>query len=184
MGAISQPNRVLPLIAVFSQYPEAIQWAEETIARNWGPLYKKSIAFDFDNTNYYDPTMGPGLKKQFFTLTELMDPGTLIDWKVQSNAWEEEYAALANKPEPRPLNIDPGYIDLGKLVLASTKDYCHRLYLGKGIYAEITLQFRNGVWQSHQWTFPDYQRADYQLFFTDVRQYLHDQRRKLNVKSR
>lgn len=184
MGQITQPNTVLPLIAVFSIYPEAIEWAKNRIAYRWGELGPYSIPFEFDNTNYYDSTMGAGLKKQFFTVATPQDPSLLIDWKIQSNAWEEKYAQIAGKPEVRPLNIDPGYIDLGKLVLASSKDFAHRIYLGRGIYAEITLNFRDGVWESHHWTFPDYQRADYHEFFTRARSYLHQLRRDMKRQSK
>ena len=74
------------------------------------------------------------------------------------------------KPEPRPLNLDPGYLTLGKLVLASTKDFAHRIYLSRGIYAEVTLQYRHRRWEHHQYTFPDYRREDYQQFFSECRE--------------
>jgi hypothetical protein len=73
---------------------------------------------------------------------------------------------------PRPLNLDPGYLGLGKLVLASTKDHAHRLYLSRGIYAEVTLNYQDRGWRHHDWTFPDYRRADYQQFFSQCRDYL------------
>jgi hypothetical protein len=80
--------------------------------------------------------------------------------------------------QPRPVNIDPGYLMLGKLVLASTKDRAHRIYLRDGIYAEECLYYVAG-WQSRPWTYPDYQRADYQQFFDQVRerlkQLIHEQ---------
>jgi hypothetical protein len=70
------------------------------------------------------------------------------------------------------LNLDPGYITLAKLVLASTKDHSHRIYLGRRIYGEITLGFRAGAWQPGEWTYPDYRRADFQRFFVECRDYL------------
>ena len=75
--------------------------------------------------------------------------------------------------EPRPLNLDPGYLTLGKLVLASTKDFAHRIYLSRGIYAEVTLYYRHGRWEHHQFTFADYRREDYQHFFSQCRDVLH-----------
>jgi hypothetical protein len=70
------------------------------------------------------------------------------------------------------LNLDPGYITQAKLVLASTKDHAHRIYLADGIFAEVTLSYKHRRWQPHEWTFPDYRRDDYQAFFTQCRDYL------------
>jgi hypothetical protein len=67
------------------------------------------------------------------------------------------------------LNLDPGYLTAAKLVLASTKDHAHRLYLGQGIYGEVTLSYRQGHWQHREWTYPDYRRADFQDFFLRLR---------------
>ncbi|HEY2148030.1 MAG TPA: DUF4416 family protein, partial [Pirellulales bacterium] len=77
-----------------------------------------------------------------------------------------------------PLNLDPGYLTLAKLVLASTKDHAHLLYLGHGIYAEVTLYFKDGRWQHRDWTFPDYRRPDYQEFFTAARQLIRSRGRE------
>jgi hypothetical protein len=116
--------------------------------------------------------MGTDLKKQFVVFEQPIDPAALADIKRQTNAWEAEYAALGRHPEPRPLNLDPGYITAAKLVLASTKDHAHRIYLRDGIYAEVTLAYRDRRWQPHEWTYPDYRRDDYQQFFTDCRRLL------------
>lgn len=132
----------------------------------------KSPRFLFSETDYYRPTMGPGLQKQFFAFSPPFDPANLSDIKRLTNRWEEDYAREANHAEPRPLNLDPGYLSLGKLVLASTKDHSHRIYLRDGIYAEVTLYYRDGAWQAREWTFADYRRTDYQAFFTECRQIL------------
>ena len=138
----------------------------------WGPIVLASPEFAFDATEYYTPTMGAGLMKCFWACEPLIDPGRLAALKLQSNAWEEEYARSAGGPEPRPLNLDPGYITPAKLVLASTKDHAHRMYLGQGIYAEVTLYYKEHRWQPRDWTFPDYRRDDYQLFFSECREHL------------
>jgi hypothetical protein len=172
MGSITSPTPVLLLLAVSSRYDEALAWAEQRGVEQLGPLRLKSPAFDFTETDYYESTMGSGLNKQFLTFDELIDPGELAAIKCRTNQWEAEYARLGRHPEPRPLNLDPGYLTLAKLVLASTKDHAHRLYLGQGIYAEFTLQYRGGGWQACEWTYPDYRRSDYQEFFTRCRQSL------------
>jgi hypothetical protein len=172
MGDIHSPALVLPLLAAFSRYDEALAWGRARAESFWGPVALESLAFDFVETDYYQASMGPGLKKQFFAFQKLADPGELIAWKLTANAWEAEYSSLARHAEPRPLNLDPGYVAPGKLVLASTKDFAHRIYLGQGIYAEVTLHFRQHRWEHHQWTFPDYRRADYQAFFSRCREQL------------
>lgn len=115
--------------------------------------------------------MGPGLLKTFFALERPFEAARLPEVKLLTNRWEEEYAATAGLPEPRPLNLDPGYLTLAKLVLASTKDHAHRIYLSDGIFAEVTLYYSQRRWQVREWTFADYRRDDYQAFFTQCREY-------------
>lgn len=177
MGEVQPPCPALLLLAAFSRHEGALAWGRRRAIEAWGPLALESPAFDFSETDYYQATMGRGLRKVFWTFEQLVDPSRLVEWKLASNRWEEAYAALGNHPEPRPLNLDPGYLTLGKLVLASTKDFTHRVYLSGGIYAEVTLYYRNRGWQHHEWTFPDYRRADYHQFFSEARQYLHQRLR-------
>jgi hypothetical protein len=177
MGQPTDPAPVLLLLAAFSRYDAAIAWARRRAEAAWGPVALESPPFSFDQTHYYDASMGPGLRKVFFGFARLADPAALVDWKLATNAWEHEYAATAGHAEPRPLNLDPGYITLGKLVLASTKDFTHRIYLGRGIYAEITLYYKERAWQHHAWTFPDYRSEEYHAFLSQCREYLHNELR-------
>jgi hypothetical protein len=169
MGDIHEPEPVLLLVAASSRHEVALDWAGDRIEESHGPLALASDAFDFTETAYYTATMGEGLKKQFIACQRPIDPGDLARIKHETNAWEAQYAALGWHPEPRPLNLDPGYVTPAKLVLASTKDHAHRLYIGDGIYAEVTLAYRQRQWQPLEWTYPDYRRADYQAFFTACR---------------
>jgi hypothetical protein len=172
MGQANSPTPVLLIAAAFSRHECALVWARETMAAAWGGVAVESAAFDFSETDYYRATMGAGLRKQFFAFKSLMDPASLVTCKLQSNQWETDFAAQSGCEEPRPLNLDPGYITLAKLVLASTKDHAHRIYLGEGIYAEITLNYRAGGWQPLPWTYPDYRRGDFQAFFSECREFL------------
>jgi hypothetical protein len=172
MGAIHEPSPVLLIVAASSRYVAALDWAIEQLTNKFGPVNLASDAFDFIETDYYTPTMGADLKKQFLAFERLIDGAALADIKRQTNHWEAEYAALGRHPEPRPLNLDPGYITPAKLVLSSTKDHAHRIYLRDGIFAEVTLAYRGGHWQPLEWTYPDYRRADYQSFFTHCRELL------------
>ncbi len=177
MAQPTAPSGALLLLAAFSRHRAALDWARDRATATWGPVAMESDAFRFDQTDYYEPTMGKDLRKIFFAFDRPFDQGDLSEIKLLTNRWEEEYAASADHGEPRPLNLDPGYITLGKLVLASTKDYAHRIYLSRGIYAEITLYWRHAAWQSHEWTFADYRREDYQRFFSQCRELLHQRQR-------
>lgn len=175
MGDIHDPLPVLLILAVSSRYDAALEWTRTKTEENFGPIALASDAFDFTETDYYTDTMGTGLKKQFLACERPIDPAELPRIKRAANQWEADYAALGRHPETRPLNVDPGYITRAKLILASTKDHAHRIYLQEGIYAEITLAFRHHQWQPLDWTYPDYRRADYQAFFIRCREFLSQQ---------
>ena len=172
MGAISDPAPVLLVLAAFSRHAAALAWARSKAEAAWGSTALESEIFSFAETDYYQPTMGSDIKKCFWAFERLVDPGQLPEWKWATNAWEAEYAEIAGHDEPRPLNLDPGYLTPAKLVLGSTKDHAHRVYLSRGIFAEVTLFYKDRRWQHRDWTFPDYRRADYQAFFSACREYL------------
>lgn len=183
MGTINAPQPVLRLVAIVSRHDDALAWARESIEREWGAQALISPPLVFDDTDYYDAEMGLGLKKQFAASTTLMDPGELAAIKRTTNQWEAQFADQCDYAEPRPLNLDPGYLAESKLVLASTKNHSHRIYLSQGIYAEITLGYsRLSGWKAMPWTYPDYQRADFQAFFTECREFLRRQLRSLSSK--
>lgn len=96
-------------------------------------------------------------------------PDEIAAIKIKTNALEEAIASEEKYVVARPVNIDPGYINESRLILASTKDFSHRIYLRDGIYAEVTLDYRQGKYESFPWTFPDYKSSEYQEFFLLVR---------------
>ena len=174
MGEIVKHNPVLLIAAVTSRYESALQWAQEKTTHRWGDLALQSPVYDFTETDFYTQSMGTDLKKQFFVFDQMIDPGELAPTKIQSNQWESDYVSQSDHDQERPLNIDPGYISEAKLVLATTKDRDHRIYLQQGIFAEVTQFFRRKEWNSSRWTYPDYQRADFQAFFTNCRNLLRE----------
>lgn len=178
MGDIRLHSPVLPIMAAFSRYPAALDWARERAQQEWGPLALRSSTFEFQETDFYTATMGASIQKELWAFETLILPDRLAPMKHQTNAWEAEYGTRHPAPEPRPLNLDPGYLTEAKLVLATTKDRDHRIYLTEGIYAEVTLHYQSRAWQSRPWTYPDYQRADYHAFLTQCREYLRQRFRQ------
>ena len=172
MGDIREHEPVLLITAAFSRYDDALHWARERAERDWGPIALASDRFEFSETRFYEASMGTGVKKELWAFERLVNPAQLVDLKHISNAWEQELRKQHPYPELRPLNLDPGYLTEAKVVLVTTKDRDHRLYLDRGIYAEVTLFFHGHAWQTRPWTYPDYQRSDYHQFFTRCRDYL------------
>jgi hypothetical protein len=176
MGEIRPHYRVLLITAAFSRHREALDWARAQVEQRYGAIALESERFAFTETEFYQASMGDELLKTFFAFQRHIEPLDLVEIKHQTNRLEEECRALGRWPEERPLNLDPGYISEAKLVLATTKDRDHRLYLDRGIYAEVTLHYHHKAWRSRDWTYPDYRRADYHAFFDRCRQYLRQSR--------
>jgi hypothetical protein len=165
---------VMLLMAAFSRHPTALAWARRRAERQWGPTALVSEPFPFWQTDYYAATMGTGLQKVFWAFHRPFDPALLADAKRIAGEWEADCVREFDFAEPRPLNLDPGYLSEAKLVLASTKDHWHRVYLRDGIFAEVTLHFQDRDWRSHPWTYPDYRQPEYHEFFSRCRQHLRD----------
>jgi hypothetical protein len=125
-------------------------------------------------TDYYAQEMGGRLQKLYVCFAGPVQRDDLPDIKLWTNALENEYAVDGK----RKVNIDPGYIARDKLVLATTKDFFHRLYLGKGIYGEVTLHFQKGAVRHFSWTYPDYRDKGVQDFLIKVRAELAGKIRK------
>lgn len=169
MGQVKPHEPVLLVLAAFSRYEAALDWAMHTSQQLWGPMALCSPRFPFDQTTFYERTMGSELRKYFLAFEQLVDPAELVSIKLRTNELEVEYQRTNSWPEPRPLNLDPGYLTEAKLVLATTKDRDHRIYLDRGIFAEGTLYFHQGRWQTRPWTYPDYHSPGYHAFLNDCR---------------
>ncbi|MBU0638204.1 MAG: DUF4416 family protein [Planctomycetes bacterium] len=180
MARLRAPQPVKLFCGLLSSDVDLLQRARQLLQRRSGPIDLVSEIWPFDQTDYYQEEMGADLKRQFVSFEQPVPPDALPGIKHDTNAVEEEIAAqCAGLEITRPVNLDPGYLDLGKLVLATTKDRSHRLYIGQSMYAEVTLHFMNNRWQTWPWTYPDYHRAEYHEFFVRVRDRLRQQRRDL-----
>lgn len=169
MGATRLPEPVQPLIGIILNPAEDAEGIRARIRETFGDFDLVSPVWPFEFTDYYAKSMGTGLLRQFVALRDLASPEGLHRMKLRSNAFEEEFAAKSTSGVTRPVNLDPGYMCHSKLVLFSTKDFSHRLYVGDGIYAESTLEWRGGDFIVHPWTFPDYRTRHYREFMKEVR---------------
>ena len=124
-----------------------------------------SPVLPFNETDYYEGEFGPNLQREIVTFKDLRDMADLSAIKVLTNELEQHWTADGS----RRVNIDPGYIALGKLVLATTKDQSHRLYIGNGIFAEVTLRYRRKSFKVWEWTYPDYAMPQYIELFNELR---------------
>ncbi len=170
MGVIRPPRKVKLICGMLSGDVDLMRRARQMLRRWYGDVDEESETWPFDATDYYEPEMGPELKRMFVSFARLIDPGELAHIKAETNRLEAEICDQAGAlPEFRLVNLDPGYISLSKLVLATTKDYSHRVYIGDGMYAEATLYWQNGAWRAWPYTYPDYASDRYHAFFARVR---------------
>ena len=146
---------------------DSMQKSCNELQQLYGESDTQSPVWKFDFTKYYEKEMGKELYRSFISFKNLIEPGKLPDIKLVTNSLEETFIDPGS--EKRSINLDPGYLCLSKLVLASTKDYTHRLYIGKGIYAEITLRYQAKKWDFWEWTYPDYKSDNYIQYFEDLR---------------
>jgi hypothetical protein len=149
---------------------DLLRRARQLLVHQYGTVDLESEFRPFVETDYYTAEMGSGLLRWFLSFERLIRPEALAEIKRHTNELETKIADQCLSAErPRPVNLDPGYLSLAKLVLATTKDRDHRIYVGSGIYAEVTLHYREGAWQAWPWTYPDYRKPEYLAWFERVR---------------
>ncbi len=143
--------------------------AEERLVELYGPLDLSSPLFEFAYTDYYEKEMGKNLKRRFLSFANLISPEELSKIKIQANALEQEIKEEM-KADRRIVNLDPGFLTSAALIMATAKDFAHRIPLQDGIYAHLEYLFGKKEVRSLSWTYPDYSAEGYQKFFLEVRQ--------------
>lgn len=177
MWEVCQPEPVKLIFGILAADEDALEAAKHQIVEHFGNSDLESVVWPFTQTSYYEKELGENVLRQFIAIAELIDPGQLAEIKHASNRIEKELAESIGGGLPRPVNIDPGIIEPSKLVLASTKNFSHRIYIGDKMYAELTLSYCKGQWQSFPYTFPDYKEQRYHDFLSTVRDKLVEQLR-------
>lgn len=179
MWEIHEPQPVKLIIAILAANERCLQAGREAIADEFGKADLVSETWAFTQTQYYKDELGQNVLRQFVCIEKLIDPGRLSSIKHKTNAMEQDLAEKLNEPLPRPVNLDPGFIEPSKLVLGSTKNFAHRIYIGNQMYAEVTLSYCRGMWNGFEYTFPDYKQDRYHSFLSEVREKLVEQLRQL-----
>jgi hypothetical protein len=140
--------------------------AEEDLGEVFGRVLFKSPTVQWDYSEYYNTELKPPLLRNFLFFEEVVDPPCLVEAKLAAMEMEKKFSVNGR----RLINLDPGYLTLAKTVLASRKNYSHRINLGKGIFAELELFFRHGRFNPMPYTYADYRDGRFLGFFATARE--------------
>ncbi len=170
MGQIRLPDKVKLFIGIIGVNKDIMLKAKNELENEWGDIDFESEFFNFNETSYYKKEMGENLLKKFYSFKRLVHREYIADIKIKTNQLEEKIKINKQK-SGRNVNLDPGYVTLSNVTLATTKDYRHRIYLTKGIYLENTLYYdsREKRFIEWEWTYPDYCADEYKDFFNKLR---------------
>ena len=159
---------VLPFVGVLYIDEEMRDRALILSEKILGPLEYRSEPVPFDYTDYYEAEMGTGIMRMWAGSSRIADPSELSKWKLTTDRIEREISI----DEQRTVNLDPGFVGLSKVLLASLKDHPQRVPLRDAVYAEIELTFSDGSWHELPWTYPDYVDAPAKKFLAELREVL------------
>jgi hypothetical protein len=166
MSCPQNPKPAKLVIGILLSEKQLLQAVADDLQNVYGNIDMVSLWMDFEYTDYYSREMGKPLFRRMFVFTQLVEQMELSKIKQYTNMLEHKYAVS----DRRRVNIDPGYLLYERFVLATGKNYSHRIYIGDGIYADLTLIFQKGAYQSLPWTYPDYQDEGMKAFLALVRQ--------------
>lgn len=176
MGTPKEPNPAKLFMSLITSEDDILRQGVEDLRLAFGEVDFISERFPFNFTDYYAQEMGGNLFRHFITFEPLIPIPLLPNIKQTTHGLEKKYATSHGD---RRMNIDPGYICLEHVILATTKGYTHRPYLRDGIYADLTLIYRNRSFQPLEWTYPDYRQAEVILLFNQFRKkYVEDLKRR------
>ncbi|HHH84937.1 MAG TPA: DUF4416 family protein [Firmicutes bacterium] len=170
MGVIKIPRKVLLFCGLLYASDNMFDKARSALEEAFGPVVKESRGFPFTVTDYYQDELGGEICKGFLFFERFISMDTISEVKIKTNALEKE---LSISGEKRSINLDPGYLDLAKAMLATTKDRAHRLYLKDGIYGEVEYTYHRNSYVPCPWAYPDYYQEGYLSLFNEMRRYYH-----------
>ncbi len=186
MSIPKEPDPAKLVISLFMNSKDIFKSALIELEALFGNVDMVSSWFNFDFTDYYYAEMGSPLFRKVVVFKELIHQSDLANIKEKTNLLETRWATYNGTDDTlndrtlslkRALNIDPGYLLLSRFILATGKDYSHRIYIGRGIYADLTLMYKKGGFKPLEWTYPDYASLEMCSFLEQVRtQYANDLR--------
>lgn len=182
MGIPKEPRPVKYFVALLSNQEDLLLSIERELTPFLGSVESASEMLSWTVSDYYEREMGARLRRRFVSFASLASPERLPEFKLRANEIEARHVWQFGGGRGRKINIDPGYIDAGKIVLASTKNASHRLYLGGGIYGETTLLYESGVYRHCVSTYQDYLWPQTLSFFSAARSIYLKQLREMNKK--
>jgi Domain of unknown function (DUF4416) len=181
MGTPAEPKPAKYFVGLLSSDAALLSTIEQDLAEVLGLIDERSETSPWNASDYYKSEMGSGLLRCFLSFARLASPGELAAIKLKAQQIEAKYCVPSSKAMVRRVNVDPGYVDAAKVVLASTKNAGHRIYLGSGIYAETALFYYNGAFQFCHYTYPDFRWPQTLSFLRSVRDsYLEQLRQSRN----
>ena len=166
MLEFQSPLKVKFICGLIFQNEDIYTKATAALKKKFGAVDLESSPIAFNFTDYYEKETGTGLIRRFLAFKKLRDPAAFVGIKRFCVKLEKKFSVN----NARRINIDPGYINESKLVLTTTKDFSHRIYLGKGVFAEITLNYQGKNFKDHPTTFPDYRTDTYKNIFLQIRE--------------
>lgn len=184
---MSEPREHKPVKLIVGMFTNRLELFQETLKvlkKRFGPIDYESPLLPFDKTDYYEEEFGKDLKRKFYSFKRLIKAEELPKIKIFTNSLEKKFTphlckgAGFSEEGNRSINLDPGYLAPAKLVLATTKDYQHRIYYGKGIYGEVTLRYKKKSFIPWEWTYPDYRTKEYIEIFNHIRKIYMEQLKK------
>ena len=169
MGSPREPSPVKLFVALLCNDNALVARVEDNLSELFGAIDWASDLLPWQVTNYYREEMGSQLQRKFVSFAPLIEPSKLADIKLITHDVEAKHLWSSRGKRGRNVNVDPGYLEANKVVLASTKNAAHRLYLKAGIYGEATLRFCHGAFEPFPHTYPDYRWPETLSFFLALR---------------
>ncbi len=170
-----KPDLVKLIIGILYSDEGFLNKAFDLLKKRYGEMDFQSHSFEFTVTDYYVSEMGSPIYRIFVSFKKLIHPKRIARIKIETNGIEEQLSVKGK----RKVNLDSGYMDCDKVVLASAKYNGQKIYIDHGIWADLTLHYEKGKYDPYPWSFPDFKKGLYDEVFLRIRERYKVQRKKV-----